>query len=476
MKILVLGSGAREHALVASLATEVDSAAAPRHTIHAAPGNPGMASVATLHPGVDASNPSAVVALAQEQDADIVVVGPEAPLVAGVADALIAANIPVFGPTAAAAQLEGSKAFAKDVMAAAGVPTGRAAVCHTLDEVLAAMEDFGAPHVIKDDGLAAGKGVIVTDSKNEAAGFAYLALKARGYEAAVSEPVAGGAEPTGHLETTGTTGGTATGPAPTVLVEEYLAGPEASVFCISDGTSVVAFSPAQDFKRLRDNDEGPNTGGMGAYTPLAWAPNALADDVVATVAQPVINEMRQRGTPFAGVLYVGLALTADGPKVIEFNVRFGDPEIQAVLARLETPLSEVLMAAASEKLGDLEPLRWSSEAVVNVVIAADHYPLTPRTGDVITGLDAASAVPGVQILHAGTAVGEDAEGAEAIVSAGGRVLSVVAKGEGTASVDSLNTARERAYQAVNLIGLADSQHRTDIALKAFRGEVSVPQK
>ncbi|MEV5953564.1 phosphoribosylamine--glycine ligase [Streptomyces sp. NPDC051987] len=413
MKVLVIGSGAREHALCRSLSLDSDVTA-----LHCAPGNAGIAEVAELHQ-VDALDGGAVAALALELGADLVVVGPEAPLVAGVADAVREAGIPVFGPSAEAARIEGSKAFAKDVMAGAGVPTARSYVCTNAEEVAEALDAFGAPYVVKDDGLAAGKGVVVTDD-----------LDAAKAHAAACERV---------------------------VIEEFLDGPEVSLFAITDGETVLPLQPAQDFKRALNGDEGPNTGGMGAYSPLPWADPKLADEVLETVLQPTVDEMRRRGTPFSGLLYAGLAITSRGVRVIEFNARFGDPETQVVLARLKTPLAGVLLAAAVGTLGDLPPLRWRDEAAVTVVVASHNYPDTPRTGDPITGLDEIAAVdaPHAYVLHAGTRrVGDD------VVSAGGRVLSVTATGQ------DLTQARERAYTAVARIGLDGSQHRTDIAAKA----------
>ncbi|WP_419704640.1 phosphoribosylamine--glycine ligase [Promicromonospora sp. NFX87] len=428
MKILVIGTGAREHAIIHSLHRETASGSAA-HELHAAPGNPGIAGLATLHK-VDPLDGTAVTALAEQVGAELVVVGPEAPLVAGVADSVRAAGIPVFGPSGEAARLEGSKSFAKEVMAAAGVPTAMAHVCTDVTELAAALDAFGAPHVVKDDGLAAGKGVVVTDDRAAALAHGEACL-------------AGGG---------------------TVVVEEYLDGPEVSLFCISDGAKVVPLVPAQDFKRVGNDDEGPNTGGMGAYSPLDWAPQGLVDEVMARVAQPTVDEMARRGTPFSGVLYVGLALTSRGTRVVEFNARFGDPETQSVLARLLTPLSEVMLAAALGKLAELEPLRWRREASVTVVVASEGYPELARSGDQITGIEDAEALPGVHVLHAGTGLSETGE----LVSAGGRVLSVVALGT------DLADARRRAYEGVARIDLKGSHHRTDIALKAERGEVTVP--
>ncbi|MFC9844368.1 phosphoribosylamine--glycine ligase [Streptomyces sp. NPDC060223] len=413
MKVLVIGSGAREHALCRSLSLDPDVTA-----LYCAPGNAGIAEVAELH-AVDALDGAAVAALATELGAELVIVGPEAPLVAGVADAVRAAGIPAFGPSKEAAELEGSKAFAKDVMAGAGVPTARSYVCTTPDEVEEALDAFGAPYVVKDDGLAAGKGVVVTDDL----------AKARDHANACDR----------------------------VVIEEFLDGPEVSLFAITDGETVVPLQPAQDFKRALDGDEGPNTGGMGAYSPLPWADPKLVEEVMETVLQPTVDELRRRGTPFSGLLYAGLAITSRGVRVIEFNARFGDPETQVVLARLKTPLSGVLLAAANGTLADLEPLRWSDAAAVTVVVASHNYPDTPRTGDPITGLDevAAQDAPHAYVLHAGTRRDGDS-----VVSAGGRVLSVTATGT------DLTEARERAYAAVARIGLDGSQHRTDIAAKA----------
>ncbi|MFJ8131147.1 phosphoribosylamine--glycine ligase [Streptomyces hydrogenans] len=413
MKVLVIGGGAREHALCRSLSLDPDVTA-----LHCAPGNAGIAEVAELHP-VDQLDGGAVAALATELGADLVVVGPEAPLVAGVADAVRAVGIPVFGPSGEAALLEGSKAFAKDVMAGAGVPTARSYVCTTPAEIDEALDAFGAPYVVKDDGLAAGKGVVVTGDVEVARAHALACDR--------------------------------------VVIEEYLDGPEVSLFAICDGTTVLPLQPAQDFKRALDGDEGPNTGGMGAYSPLPWADPKLVDEVLETVLQPTVDELRRRGTPFSGLLYAGLALTGRGVRVIEFNARFGDPETQVVLARLKTPLAGVLLHSANGTLADQAPLAWRDEAAVTVVVASHNYPDTPRTGDPIEGLAeiAEQDAPHAYVLHAGTR-----RDGEAIVSAGGRVLSVTATGS------DLAQARDRAYAAVGRIRLDGSQHRTDIALKA----------
>ncbi|MGA5100056.1 phosphoribosylamine--glycine ligase [Streptomyces lavendulocolor] len=413
MKVLVIGGGAREHALCRSLSLDPDVTA-----LHCAPGNAGIAEVAELHP-VDALDGAAVARLATGLEADLVVVGPEAPLVAGVADAVRAAGIPCFGPSQEAALLEGSKAFAKDVMAAAGVPTARSYVCRTPEEIDEALDAFGAPYVVKDDGLAAGKGVVVTNDVEQARAHARSCDR--------------------------------------VVIEEFLDGPEVSLFAITDGTTVLPLTPAQDFKRALDGDQGPNTGGMGAYSPLPWADPKLVDEVMESVLQPTVDELRRRGTPFQGLLYAGLAITSRGVRVIEFNARFGDPETQVVLARLRTPLARVLLHAADGTLDSEPPLTWRDDAAVTVVVASHNYPDTPRTGDPIEGLDevAAQDAPHAYVLHAGTARDGDA-----VVSAGGRVLSVTATGK------DLAEARSRAYAAVGRIRLDGSQHRTDIARKA----------
>ncbi|MFF0745637.1 phosphoribosylamine--glycine ligase [Streptomyces sp. NPDC004111] len=413
MKVLVIGGGAREHALCRSLSLDPDVTA-----LYCAPGNAGIAEVAELHP-VDALDGAAVARLATELGAGLVVVGPEAPLVAGVADAVREAGIPVFGPSREAAELEGSKAFAKDVMAAAGVPTARSYVCTTPEEIDSALAAFGAPYVVKDDGLAAGKGVVVTGDVDEARAHALACER--------------------------------------VVIEEFLDGPEVSLFAITDGVTVLPLQPAQDFKRALDGDEGPNTGGMGAYSPLPWADPKLVDEVMDSVLQPTVDELRRRGTPFSGLLYAGLAITSRGVRVIEFNARFGDPETQVVLARLRTPLAGVLLGAANGTLDALPPLKWRDETAVTVVVASHNYPGTPRTGDPIEGLAevAAQDAPEAYVLHAGTKRDGDA-----VLSAGGRVLSVTATGA------DLTEARERAYRAVGRIRLDGSQHRTDIAQKA----------
>ena len=412
MKTLVIGPGGREHALARALARD------PAVTeVHVAPGNPGMAAVATLH-DVDPMDGRSVAALAASLGVDLVVVGPEAPLVAGVADAVRAAGIAAFGPTAEAARLEGSKAFAKEVMDAAGVPTARAFVCRNDEEAAAALDELGAPYVVKDDGLAAGKGVVVTDSREEAVAHAAACCSGGGR----------------------------------VVIEQYLDGPEVSLFAITDGRTVRPLQPAQDFKRIFDGDEGPNTGGMGAYTPLPWAPAGLVDEMLATVLQPTVDELARRGTPFAGLLYAGLALTSRGVRVVEFNARFGDPETQPLLALLESPLGELLMAAATGTLADVPPPVFADGAAVGVVMASRGYPVTSSSGDVIAGIDVANSLPGVHVIHAGTAL-QDGE----LVTAGGRVLAVVGTGP------NVGAARTAAYAGVALVSFDGAQHRTDIA-------------
>ncbi|HEY2312095.1 MAG TPA: phosphoribosylamine--glycine ligase, partial [Streptosporangiaceae bacterium] len=374
MRVLVLGSGGREHALARGLAR--DSAVTE---LHAAPGNPGIGAIAELHE-VGATDPAAVAALAARLAADLVVIGPEAPLVAGVADALRAAGISCFGPDQGAAMIEGSKSFAKQVMIAAGVPTAAAVTCRSEPQAAAALDTFGPPYVVKADGLAAGKGVVVTADRGEA-------LR--------------------HALDCGT-----------VVIEEFLDGPEVSVFALADGVTAVPLLPAQDYKRAHDGDAGPNTGGMGAYAPLPWAPPDLAEQTLATVVLPALAQLRQLGHPYSGLLYAGLALTSRGLRVIEFNARFGDPETQVVLDRLGTPLGGLLAACAHGDLAAAPTLDWLPGAAVTVVIAAEGYPANPVRGDRIDGIEAADHVPGSYVLHAGT--GTDAAGH--LITSGGRVL------------------------------------------------------
>ncbi|MCH5645263.1 phosphoribosylamine--glycine ligase [Gordonia sp. ABSL49_1] len=417
MRVLVIGSGGREHALLIGLAK--DSSVTD---LHVAPGNAGTTALATNH-DVDVASSDSVVALARKVDADLVVIGPEVPLVLGVADALREAGFATFGPGAQAAQIEGSKAFAKDVMAAAGVATAHSEVVDNPAHLDAALDRFGPTWVVKDDGLAAGKGVVVTTDRAAARDHAAECLES------------------GHP----------------VLLESFLDGPEVSLFSLVDGETVVPLIPAQDHKRVGDNDSGPNTGGMGAYTPLPWLPDDVTRQIVDDVVKPVAAELVRRGAPFSGLLYAGLAIGKDGPSVVEFNCRFGDPETQAVLALLKSPLGQALNATATGTLDALPPLEWADGAAVTVVLAAENYPGKPRTGDVITGSDAEG------VLHAGTA--RNADGA--VVSSGGRVLAVVGTGA------DLAEARAQAYERLAGIKLPGSHFRTDIGRNALEGKISI---
>lgn len=414
----MVGTGAREHALCLALSRDPGVS-----TVACAPGNAGIAAVALVLP-VDPMDPAAVAALSA--DFDLVVVGPEAPLVAGVADAVRAAGVPVFGPSAAAAQLEGSKSFAKQVMAEAGVPTAASDTCTAATEAVAALAARVPPYVVKADGLAAGKGVLVTDDLLAAENFARDVLSTAGAQ---------------------------------VVVEDFLDGPEVSLFAITDGATVLPMLPAQDHKRVGDGDTGPNTGGMGAYAPLPWLPSGTVEEITRVVLQPVVDAMARRGTPFSGLLYAGLAMTSRGIQVVEFNCRFGDPETQSVLALLETPLGEVLLAAATGRLAGVE-LRWKPGASVTVVIAAENYPGVPVTGDTVT----VGALPdGVEVLHAGTSLREGA-----VVASGGRVLAVTSVGS------DLAHARSLAYDGVAAVTLRGGFSRSDIAARAVHGEISLP--
>jgi phosphoribosylamine--glycine ligase len=411
MKILLVGSGGREHALALGLQAD------PSCTeLHCAPGNPGIAEVATIHPVLITDN-SAIIDLAKKLAVDLVVIGPEVPLVNGVADGLRAAGFAVFGPSKAAAQLEGSKDFAKGVMRDAGVPTARSFTCQSQIEIEKALDTFGAPYVVKDDGLAAGKGVVVTDDRAKALEHA-LACKR-------------------------------------VVIEEFLNGPEISLFGISDGRNVLPMQPAQDFKRAYEGDEGPNTGGMGAYSPLPWAPDDIMEETYEKVLAPVIAEMAARGTPFIGLLYAGLALTDHGLKVIEFNARFGDPETQVLIPLLATPLAQLLYKAATDSLDDVA-LSWRDESAVTVVLAAQGYPESPKTNGAITKIPAISKT---QIFHAGTSLN-----GVGLISSGGRVLTVTGLGS------DLTEARDRAYRAISQIELEGSFYRSDIAFNASVAE------
>jgi phosphoribosylamine---glycine ligase len=415
VRVLVIGSGGREHALARSLSQD------PAVTqLHAAPGNPGIAQLAELH-SVAPTDPVQVIALAKQTAPDLIVIGPEAPLVAGVAEALRTAGFRCFGPDQRAAMIEGSKSFAKQVMTAAGVPTAAARTCTRMAAVQAALDEFGPPYVVKADGLAAGKGVIVTTDRGEA------------------------------LEHAADCG--------TVVIEEFLDGPEVSVFAIADGSAAVALLPAQDYKRAYDGNAGPNTGGMGACAPLAWAPADLADETLTAVVQPTLAELARRGTPYSGLLYAGLCLTSRGLRVVEFNARFGDPEAQVVLDRLGTPLGGLLAAAAAGDLASAGKLAWLGGVAVTVVIAAEGYPAAPVGGDVIDGIDDAVLVPGTYVLHAGTAL--DSSGR--LVASGGRVLDVVASGA------DLAAARASAYQAAGRIRMRGSWYRSDIAAEPAPG-------
>jgi phosphoribosylamine--glycine ligase len=410
VRILVLGSGAREHAIVKALLSEEAD-----HDITAAPGNAGIALEVPVV-ALDPTNGDVVAQYAIDNAIDLVVVGPEAPLVAGVADKLRTRGIPVFGPSKAAAALEGSKTFAKRIMDEAGVPTGKAVRAGTISEAVVALDEYGAPYVVKADGLAAGKGVLVSPDRDAAIAHAEYWLQ--------------------HGS---------------VLIEEFLSGEEVSLFLLSDGHSVLPLSPAQDYKRVFDHDEGPNTGGMGAYSPLPWLPSGFIDDVIDTIALPTIRQLASEQKPFIGLLYCGLILTSTGVRVIEFNARFGDPETQVVLPRLLTPLSGLLFAAATGGLGSLPRPEFSRDVAVTVVLASEGYPEDPVTGRKIIGLD---RVTDVTIDHAATAVSGDA-----LLATGGRVLSVVALG------DTFAVARARAYAALELISLQGAHYRTDIAEK-----------
>jgi phosphoribosylamine--glycine ligase len=412
LKVLLIGSGGREHALAAALNRDTTL-----EELHVAPGNPGIAEIALCH-DIDTTDNNAVVALATKLNIDLVVVGPEKPLVNGLADALNKANIACFGPSKAAAQLEGSKDFAKQVMRDAGVPTAKSFTCRNQTEIEKALDAFGAPYVVKHDGLAAGKGVVVTNDRTEAIAHALKSDQ--------------------------------------VVIEEFLDGPEVSLFGISDGTTVIAMQPAQDFKRAQDGDLGPNTGGMGAYSPLPWAPDDIMEETLDQVLNPTIKEMAARGTPFVGLLYAGLALTSRGTKIIEFNARFGDPETQVLLPRLKTPLAQLLFAAATKNLENFGELEWSDDSAVTVVLASKGYPSDPIIGEPITGIQTNS---NSSVFHAGTQLRDGV-----LHSAGGRVLTVTGLGS------DLTQARDAAYRTISRISLAGSHYRSDIALNASVAE------
>jgi len=412
LKVLLIGSGGREHALAAALNRDTTL-----EELHVAPGNPGIAEIALCHP-IDIDDNKAIVELAIKLAIDLVVVGPEKPLVNGVADALSKANIACFGPSKAAAQIEGSKDFAKQVMRDSGVPTAKSFTCNSRSEIEKALDTFGAPYVVKHDGLAAGKGVVVTDDRDLAVEHALLSDQ--------------------------------------VVIEEFLDGPEVSLFGISDGTTVIAMQPAQDFKRAFDGDLGPNTGGMGAYSPLPWAPDEIMDETLDKVLNPTIAEMAARGTPFVGLLYAGLALTSRGTKVIEFNARFGDPETEVLLPRLKTPLAQLLFAAATNNLATFGELEWSDESAVTVVLASEGYPTNSKVGAPITGIQTNS---NSYVFHAGTELRDGA-----LHSAGGRVIAVTGLGS------DLTQARDAAYRTISRISLPGSHYRSDIAFNASVAE------
>ncbi len=417
MKVLVLGGGGREHALVRQLAREAGVT-----SVTCAPGNPGTAACAT-NVALDILSPEAVTAFVKDEGIDLTVVGPEQPLAAGVSDALRAAGLAVFGPSQAAARLETSKAFSKAFMERHGVPTARARICSTPEDADTAIDAFGAPVVVKADGLAAGKGVTVAATTAEAREAVDAAMRRGTFGAAGA----------------------------TVVVEECLVGPEVSFFALCDGTRALALATAQDHKRAYDGDRGPNTGGMGALAPSPLVDADMARRVMETIVDPVLTGMRVEGTPFAGILYCGLMLTADGPKVIEFNVRFGDPEAQVVLPLLPVDLAPLLLAAASGQLPET-PLSTPTGARVGVVLASGGYPGAITTGYPISGLDAAGAMDGVVVFHAGTALKDGT-----VITAGGRVLTVVGEGQ------DLPSARARAYEAVARISFENMEFRRDIA-------------
>ncbi|MBU6144564.1 MAG: phosphoribosylamine--glycine ligase [Acidobacteria bacterium] len=415
MKILVLGSGAREHAIVKALIRTGTNS----EEIICAPGNAGISEDVQCV-ALDPVNPTAVTEFAKANSIELVVIGPEAPLVAGVSDALREIGIAVFGPSGAAAALEGSKAFAKDIMAAADVPTGLARKCFNLEEVSNALDELGAPYVVKADGLAAGKGVIVTSDKTAALEHAKAFLD-QGME---------------------------------ILVEEFLSGEEVSLFFLSDGKTVMPLAPAQDFKRAFDNDEGPNTGGMGAYSPLPWLADGFVTEVTERVAVPTIAQMASMGNPFVGLLYCGLIVTDKGIKVIEFNARFGDPETQVVLRRLVTPLALLLHSAATGQLASSPEPVFMDEVAITVVLASEGYPVSAAPARKITGLNKAESDEHIEIAHAATKL-EDGD----LYATGGRVLSVVSVAK------SFAKARKHAYEAISKISLDGSHYRTDIAKK-----------
>ena len=412
MKVLLIGSGGREHALASALKRDPSL-----EELHVAPGNPGIAEIATCH-ATNTDDNAAVIALAESLGIDLVVIGPEKPLIQGLSDDLRKAGFTVFGPSKAAAEIEGSKDFAKQVMRDAGVLTAHSFTCETREEVERALDTFGAPYVVKHDGLAAGKGVVVTEDRAIALEHALLSSR--------------------------------------VVIEEFLDGPEVSLFGISDGKNILAMQPAQDFKRAFDGDLGPNTGGMGAYSPLPWAPDEIVEETLEQVLKPTIAEMAARGTPFVGLLYAGLALTNKGTRVIEFNARFGDPETEVLLPRLQTPLAGLLLRAATRDLKDHPPLQWSDQSAVTVVLASEGYPTSPRVGEILTGIN---PIEGSEVFHAGTTLDGNL-----LKSSGGRVLVVTGLGS------DLTHARDNAYRVLSAITLQGSHYRSDIALNASIAE------
>lgn len=413
MRVLLVGGGGREHALGWKLAQSDQLT-----DLTSAPGNPGLALIGATAPELGILDPGAVAAWAVDRAVDLVVVGPEAPLAAGVADALIERDVSVFGPTSAGARLESSKAFAKAIMERVGVPTAAATTFDDADRAVEHLASLPGPYVVKADGLAAGKGVLVTEDLVAAQGWARLCAG-------------------GHFGAAGAR----------VVIEEHLDGDEISVFFLCDGDRAVALEPARDYKRLGDGDEGPNTGGMGCFSPVADLPGDLAEWTRRSVVEPVLGALREDGINYRGFLYVGLMLTADGPKVLEFNCRMGDPETQVVLPRLD----EDLLALVAGPLPD-RPLHWRPDAAVNVVLASEGYPEAPESGVEITGVEDVASEDDVIVFHAGTRRENGA-----LVTAGGRVLNVVGIG------DTVAAARDRAYDAVDRIHFEGMQYRTDIA-------------